>query len=54
MKTEIILDLTDVTAKKDSNLTIENPNQVTNLEDIRNGTGNDYATMEKNAFLLDR
>lgn len=53
MKTEIILDLTDVTAKKDSHLAIENSNQLTNLEDIRNGAGKPYATIEKNAFLLD-
>lgn len=52
-KTEIILDLTDVTAKKDSILSIDTVNQVSNLEDVIVGDSLDYATMEKNTFLLD-
>ncbi len=52
-KTEIRLDLTDVTAKGDSELNITQKNQVTNIEDIRQGIGQDYATLEKNTFLLD-
>lgn len=52
-KTEIILDLIDVTAKGDSDLNINQKNQVSNTDDIRQGIGQDYATLEKNTFLLD-
>ena len=36
-RTEIKLDLTDVTAKKDSIISIENQNQVSNIDDVRQG-----------------
>ena len=52
-RTEIKLDLTDVTAKKDSIISIENQNQVSNIDDVKKGISLNYATLEKNTFLLD-